>query len=39
LEIPTEWTDKIGTKVVLGKTSLVMFLSVMRLRIIYSFFL
>lgn len=37
LEIPTEWTDKIGTKVVLGKTSLVMFLSVVRLRIIYSF--
>ncbi len=38
LEIPTEWTDKIGSKVVLGKTSLVMFLSVVRLRIIYSFF-
>lgn len=38
LEIPTEWTDKTGTKVVLGKTSLVMFLSVVRLRIIYSFF-
>lgn len=37
-EIPTEWTDKIGTKVVLGKTSLIMFLSVVRLRIIYSFF-
>ena len=35
-EIPTEWTDKIGTKVVLGKTSLTMFLSVVRLRIIYS---
>lgn len=35
-EVPTEWTDKIGTKVVLGKTSLTMFLSVLRLRIIYS---
>jgi len=36
LEIPTEWTDKIGSKVRLGRTSLVMFLSVVRLRIIYS---
>jgi glycosyltransferase involved in cell wall biosynthesis len=36
LEVPTEWTDQIGSKVVLGKTSLVMFLSVMRLRLVYS---
>lgn len=36
LEVPTEWTDKLGSKVVLGRTSLVMFLSVVRLRIIYS---
>jgi glycosyltransferase involved in cell wall biosynthesis len=36
LEVPTEWTDKIGSTVVLGRTSLVMFLSVVRLRIIYS---
>jgi glycosyltransferase involved in cell wall biosynthesis len=36
LELPTEWTDKIGSKVRLGRTSLTMFLSVLRLRIIYS---
>ena len=36
LEIPTEWTDKLGSKVRLGRTSLIMFLSVVRLRIIYS---
>ncbi len=36
LEVPTEWTDKIGSKVTLGKTSLVMLLSVIRLRLIYS---
>lgn len=36
LEVPTEWTDKIGSKVTLGRTSLVMFLSVLRLRVIYS---
>ena len=36
LEVPTEWTDKIGSKVVLGKTSLTMLLSVIRLRLIYS---
>ena len=35
LEVPTEWTDKIGTKVRLFGTSLVMFLSVVRIRIIY----
>lgn len=36
LEVPTEWTDKVGSKVTLGRTSLVMFLSVLRLRLIYS---
>lgn len=36
LEVPTEWTDKIGSKVTLVRTSLVMFLSVVRIRLIYS---
>jgi hypothetical protein len=36
LEVPTEWTDKIGSKVALGRTSLTMFLSVVRIRLIYS---
>lgn len=38
LEVPTEWTDKIGSKVTqtLVRSSLVMFLSVVRLRLIYS---
>jgi glycosyltransferase involved in cell wall biosynthesis len=36
LESPTEWTDKVGSKVVLGRTSLTMLLSVIRLRLIYS---
>jgi glycosyltransferase involved in cell wall biosynthesis len=36
LEVPTEWTDKVGSKVTLGKTSLTMLLSVIRLRTIYS---
>ena len=35
-EVPTEWTDKIGSKVVLGRTSLTMLLSVIRLRLVYS---
>ena len=35
-EVPTEWTDKIGSKVVLGRTSLTMLLSVLRLRLVYS---
>ena len=35
-EVPTEWTDKIGSKVALGRTSLAMFLSVVRLRLVYS---
>jgi glycosyltransferase involved in cell wall biosynthesis len=36
LEVPTEWTDKIGSKVSLFRTSLTMFLSVIRIRLIYS---
>lgn len=36
LEVPTEWTDKAGSKVALGRTSLTMLLSVIRLRLIYS---
>jgi glycosyltransferase involved in cell wall biosynthesis len=35
LEVPTEWTDKMGSKVLLFGTSLVMFLSVVRIRLIY----
>ena len=34
--MPTEWTDKIGSKVTLFGTSLVMFLSVVRIWLIYS---
>lgn len=34
-EVPTEWTDKVGSKVVLGHTSLVMLLSIIRLRLMY----
>jgi len=36
LEVPTEWTDMLGSKVTLGRTSLTMLLSVIRLRTIYS---
>ncbi len=38
LEVPTEWTDKIGSKVTssLLRSSLTMFLSVVRIRLIYS---
>jgi len=36
LEVPTEWTDQIGSKVALTHTSLTMFLSVVRVRLIYS---
>lgn len=36
LEVPTEWTDKMGSKVVLGRTSLTMLLSVIRLRLVHS---
>jgi glycosyltransferase involved in cell wall biosynthesis len=35
LEVPTEWTDKAGSKVNLFRTSLVMFLSAVRVRLIY----
>ncbi len=36
LEVPTEWTDKMGSKVNLSKASLAWFLSVVRLRLVYS---
>jgi hypothetical protein len=36
LEVPTEWTDQMGSKVALFRTSLTMFLSVVRVRLIYS---
>jgi glycosyltransferase involved in cell wall biosynthesis len=36
LEVPTEWTDKSGSKVALFRTSLTMLLSVVRVRWIYS---
>ena len=36
LEVPTEWTDKIGSKVTLFRTSLTMFLSVVRIWLLYS---
>jgi glycosyltransferase involved in cell wall biosynthesis len=36
LEVPTEWTDKVGSKVTLARSSLTMFLSVVRVRLIYS---
>jgi glycosyltransferase involved in cell wall biosynthesis len=35
-EMPTEWTDQAGSKVVLFRSSLTMFLSVVRIRLIYS---
>lgn len=35
LEVPTEWTDMAGSKVNLSRTSLTMFLSVLRIRLIY----
>ena len=34
-EVPTEWTDQAGSKVVLFHSSLTMFLSVVRVRLIY----
>ena len=34
-EVPTEWTDQIGSKVALTHTSLTMLLSVIRVRLIY----
>ena len=36
VETPTEWTDKAGSKVALARSSLTMFLSVVRIRLIYS---
>ena len=38
LEHPTEWTDKSGSKVALGRMSLSALLSVVRLRLVYSRF-
>ncbi|MGH7989994.1 MAG: glycosyltransferase [Limisphaerales bacterium] len=35
LEVPTEWTDKADSKVALVRVSLTMFLSVIRVRLIY----
>jgi glycosyltransferase involved in cell wall biosynthesis len=35
LEVPTEWTDQIGSKVTLTRTSFTMLLSVIRIRLIY----
>jgi len=35
-EVPTEWTDQAGSKVVLFHSSLTMFLSTLRVRLIYS---
>ena len=35
IEVPTEWTDKAGSKVSLGRSSLTMLLSVVRIRLIY----
>jgi glycosyltransferase involved in cell wall biosynthesis len=35
LEVPTEWTDQIGSKVALTHTSFTMLLSVIRIRLIY----
>jgi glycosyltransferase involved in cell wall biosynthesis len=36
LETPTEWTDQLGSKIRLGRSSLSMFLSIVRLRLVYS---
>lgn len=35
-EVPTEWTDQLGSKVSLSRASLAWFLSVVRLRLVYS---
>ena len=36
LEVPTEWTDKLGSKVSLSRTSITMFFSSLRVRLIYT---
>lgn len=36
LEVPTEWTDKLGSKIKLNKGAIGIFLSVIRLRLVYS---
>lgn len=35
-EVPTVWTDQLGSKIRLGRSSLTMFLSIVRLRLVYS---
>ena len=35
-EVPTEWTDKLGSKIKLNRGALGIFLSVIRLRLVYS---
>ncbi len=35
-EVPTEWTDQIGSKIRLGRSSFTMLLSIVRLRLVYS---
>jgi glycosyltransferase involved in cell wall biosynthesis len=36
LEVPTEWTDKVGSKVTLGRTSMTMLFSTVRLWLVYT---
>lgn len=36
IEVPTEWTDQLGSKIQLGRSSLTMLLSIIRLRLVYS---
>jgi glycosyltransferase involved in cell wall biosynthesis len=36
LEVPTEWTDKVGSKVTLGRTATTMLLSTIRLWLVYT---
>ncbi len=36
LEVPTEWTDQMGSKIRLGRSSMSMLLSIIRLRLVYS---
>jgi glycosyltransferase involved in cell wall biosynthesis len=36
VEVPTEWTDQLGSKIQLGRSSLTMLLSILRLRLVYS---
>jgi glycosyltransferase involved in cell wall biosynthesis len=36
VEVPTEWTDQVGSKVTLGRTSMTMLLSTVRLWLVYT---